>query len=81
MGAGDYIIYFDNHGKDEFHIYEGLKELAKKFDGEVKKDYEKVHKYYVTVPEALGDGFKEAADALMIKKGVNAVVKQHDSEK
>lgn len=81
MGAGDYIVLLDNKGKDEFNVYEGLKELVKKFDGEVKKDYEKIHKYYVKVPEALGDGFKEAADALMLTKGVKAVIKPHEPEK
>lgn len=80
MGAGDYIVLLDNKGKDEYNMYEALGDLVKKFDGELKKDAKKVHQYYVKVPEALGDGFKEAADALMLKKGVSGTVQPHHPE-
>lgn len=77
MACANYTINIDEQDNLDFTLGKAVIDLVKKFDGTVKNEYSKAHKFYVTVPTHLGDGFKEAADDLFLKSGFTASV-EHD---
>ncbi|CAL9730198.1 hypothetical protein MOUN0_I08834 [Monosporozyma unispora] len=74
MACADYIINVEDQDNLDFTVGKAVISLVKKFNGDVKHEYKKAHKYYVSVPEKFGDDFKDAADNMMFKKGFKATV-------
>ncbi|CAL9735177.1 hypothetical protein MOSE0_G08724 [Monosporozyma servazzii] len=77
MACANYTINVADQDNLDVTLGKEVTDLVKKFDGSVKHEFSKAHKFYVSVPTHLGDGFKEAADDLFLKSGLTASV-EHD---
>ena len=78
MTASHYILHLKHNNGETIpnDLLNDVIEIVTKFDGKVKEDFKLVPGFAFSLPEKIGESFKNAADSWGTRNGVTVEIEQ-----